>query len=154
MTAETNTESQARSETIKMELTEFLKDASFGDPKHQAFCDWCLEDGLQVEINKQIERMTGKAALREESELRILEYRTALLNHEIDQKKSRLPGYEHAYWTIYGSFEGLYSALHNEGRNKYPNDSAAADQYADENCDRAEYDVLPDRIKGEPKATP
>jgi hypothetical protein len=148
MTEAPNSESQAKSENIKMELRELLKDASFGDPKYQAFHDWCLRDGLEGERNLDISLSQSDPSPSRESSLRITELRKALLDHEIDQKKGSLPGYEHAYWTFVGSFENLYSALSDEGRKLYPDDPSAVSQYANENCDRAEYEVLPDSLKG------
>jgi len=148
MTVETITESRARSENIKMGLKEFLKDASFGDPKYQAFHDWCLQDGLEGELNLDISLLQSDPSPSRESSLRITELRKALLDHEIDQKKGSLPGYEHAYWTFVGTFENLYSALSDEGKKLYPDDPSAISQYANENCDRAEYEVLPDSLKG------
>jgi len=148
MTEAPNTESQAKSENIKMGLKEFLKDSSFGDPKYQAFHDWCLRDDLEGSLYKNIELIKADPSPERESDLRIVEYRMALLNHEIDQKKGKLPGYEHAYWTFVGSFENLCSALSNEGRKLHPDDPSAVSQYVNENCDRAENEVLPDSLKG------
>jgi len=154
MTVETNTESQARSEKIKMGLKEFLKDAAFGDAKYQAFFDCGLQDELEDDLSTRLGFIKDNPSPIIGSALRILESRKALIDHEIEQKKIMLPGYEDAYWTVYGAVEKLYSALHDEGEDKYPNNPAAADLYVYEEWDHFKHNALPDLSKGEPKVTP
>jgi hypothetical protein len=61
------------------------------------------------------------------SSLRINEYRIALIEHEIEQKNMKTPGYFQAYTTVLEFFSQLDYSLRKEAEAKYPDNEKEID---------------------------
>lgn len=132
MPAERRSEPVSNSENTKQSLIEFMQGAFFGDVRYQAFFDWRANSELDGDISRITQEIKrGVTDPGTESRLRIMEFRKALLEHEIGQKEMTMPGYNATYTTIWGAFDSLGGQLHSEAEEKYPNNEEAIHQYVD-----------------------
>jgi hypothetical protein len=116
------------SEKIQLQLSEYLKDASVGDAKYQAFSDLYYKNVLIDDLEKTVKQI-------KENPYQMVESRTiqtsgmlfVLLDHEIDQKKTSIPGYYEAYLDLHNGFEKLHDSLFQEMRKNPANDRSTID---------------------------
>jgi hypothetical protein len=126
-----NGEGLSESEQFKLELREYLQDASVGDPKYQAFFDHFSLDELTERLDKVTTEKRLILGQSKTSSLRIIEARIALQEHAIEQKKIQIPGYQDAEIMVWGKFDELAGIVRREAKAKYPKDKNAVDAYAD-----------------------
>ena len=121
------------SEGLKKDLKDFLGDATFGSAKYQGFMDCLNESELNDRKVDLIKGLRGESVSADrkylKSELRIVEKRIALIEHEIEQKCQKLSGYFESYYTVWGIFDELGSVLHKEAREIYPGNEEEVDIY-------------------------
>ena len=121
------------SKEIKNDLLDYLRGSAVNTAKYQAFLDYKSESELNTTLGELIERINTRSFdlqwYEDDSQLRITEHKIAYLEHAIDQKKMKEPGYEEAYLTIWGNFNELEQVLCEEGRRKYPDSDEEIDIY-------------------------
>lgn len=95
------------------DLIEFAEKAEFGSHQYQALSDYFDQQQLLGVYDKQLmlAEHTGNDELNTEvkavSRLRITEMQIALLDHQISQKKSAVPGYDRSFRFIESVFDRL-----------------------------------------------
>lgn len=124
---EDETPAAETSESLTNQLIELVEETEFGKPSYQAISDYFdlseLRDKRGVNlINLEAENHPKRK--REESQLRIHEARIALLEHQIDQNKSQLPGYARSFSRIDVRFKDLQtlSGIEADGKSKDPHE--------------------------------
>jgi hypothetical protein len=98
-----------KSDEILKELYGRLEEAPIGSPLYLAASDYLRERILIVD-NRKIRNSIGKEedlviSERLKSKLRINEYETALLSHQMHNRRSSMFGYESSYWCVLNSAE-------------------------------------------------
>jgi hypothetical protein len=99
-------------EEIGQDIVGYAEKAEFGTPEFQALSDYFDKENLLNTYNMQI-RMAEHPDAHEVSEIkiesimRVSEMQIALLEHQINQKKSVVPGYDRAMQYIEWGFDQL-----------------------------------------------
>jgi len=117
-----------RSEQIRQELLDYLKDVDFGTPKYQACCDY-LDYEYQMNSWRREVKVAADSSgsdpeerLFYESQMRIREIHIALLEREIEKNRTRILGYSDAYAHIWLTFDDLGDIVYEETKAIYPNE--------------------------------
>src|SRR5688572_5138375 len=84
-------------EQLGQQLLEFVGKAEFGTVQFRAVSDYLDLRGYYGLRNWNIDSSTGKSEAERASDISICEMKIALLEHQIDQNKSQLPGYSGSY---------------------------------------------------------
>jgi hypothetical protein len=118
--------------------------------KYQAFLDYKCECDLNTALGEVIERLNREPDSllwrMEDSQLRITERRIAYQEHDIEQKKMKIPDYEEAYTTIWCNFDELGKVLCEEGKRKHPRCDADIDEYIDKKWCEVMEDIKMDLL--------
>ncbi len=105
------------SSEIKQELLGYLKDAEFGTPKFLALADWLNLQKSEDWLHQCREEIASQKSLDvfRESQMRVEEYKVALLELKIQDRRSTLPGYAAAYSHINIRASDFWTTLDGEG---------------------------------------
>lgn len=130
----------SESEQLAQELMDYFKECKFGDVKYQAY--WDLKNIEELGYDAyDLAKKGNKRDSIEESKLRYLENRKALLDQSIEQKKITVPGYWSAYIGIWGRFEDYGVTLNRESEKLNISEDARRDWFKDR------YDDTEDKIE-------
>jgi len=125
----------SESQRYVQELKDYLKDKDVGTVKFQAFSDFYNLQSLGRSRDKATEQKTENTdverAIRHESSLRITEFRIALLEHEMEQKKMSIPGYGTALYKIFDLHETIADGVFQTAADEYPGDEKSIENYGD-----------------------
>jgi len=135
MSPEAHQDTPETTEQVKKQIVDLVEMSSFGSSEYQAMSDYIelqtLYESSRYE-SKWILSPRGEAPkLVKEREARITDFRIALLNQQIYQSESRIPGYGKAYDKIVSLFEShLPNAITREAEIRYPNDKEMQERHA------------------------
>src|SRR5687768_15525984 len=108
-------------EQLGQRLIELVVQTEFGTAQFQAVSDYLDLQSIRRLRDEHISELAGKTELRaiEESDLRIYEMKIAFLERQIEQNKSRLPGYSHTYLRVETGFTDLQTVSGLEAEQKF-----------------------------------
>src|SRR5688572_12048624 len=107
--AERNTQQPESAEELGQKLLEFVGKAEFGTVEFRAISDYLDMRGYYGLRKWNIDGLAGKSEAERASDIRICEMKIALLEHQIDQNKSQLPGYSGIYQHMETALENIDS---------------------------------------------
>jgi hypothetical protein len=109
---------------IKEEFRSHLHSIEFGSSDYLAFCDfYALEQQkyiCRIEVRNLMREMNPEEKLFAESQLRITETRIAILETEVDGKKTRDIEYSGAYKYVEHAMEELRDAISSDLASNFP----------------------------------
>jgi hypothetical protein len=109
--AERDTPQTETAEQLGQLLLEFVDKAEFGTAHFRAVSDYFDLQALYDYRKSYVEILEGdlRNKVHAESTLRVHETKIALLEHQIEQNKSQLPGYSGAYQHMETALEDIHS---------------------------------------------
>lgn len=137
-------------EVMKQELLDYLADAEFGSAKNMAMRDYHSLERKRTSYRHSLEhykkslklwKKDVESKLSLESNLRIEEFEFALMEHQIENRKSTVKGYDYAFAHIGITFSDLYGPCKREAEAKYDTEERI-DRYADELYDQIMVDAM------------
>jgi hypothetical protein len=136
--AERNTPKPETAEQLGQQLLEFVDQTEFGRATFKAVSDYLELRSLYAMRNHGLGSITEDGVTRttKESDMRIGEMRIALLEHQIGQNKSRLPGYSGGYQHLETAFDDIYSLAMVEAEHQYT-DVSKQEAYTLQMCNTA-----------------
>ncbi len=116
-------------------IQQYVEAAPFGSAEYQAISDYIeLQTLYQRSRNEDGRILSSKdeaARLSKQREANITDFQIALLNHQISQSESRVPGYGKAYIKMVSFFESeLADAVNREAVIQFPGGWDAQEKFS------------------------
>ena len=106
-------------EQLGQQLLEFVDKSEFGTVQFRAISDYLDLRGYYALRNWNVESLARKSEAEIASDIRVNEMKIALLEHQIEQNKSQLPGYSGAYRHMETALEDIDSLAKVEAEQKH-----------------------------------
>jgi hypothetical protein len=108
-------------EQLGQQLLELVDKTEFGTPEFRAVSDYLNLRALYGNREWNMNRLVGESGskVERESDIRVDEMKIALLENQIEQNKSQLPGYSGAYQHMETALEAIDSLAMVEAEKKY-----------------------------------
>ena len=112
-------------------LIEFVEKTEFGTSEYQAVGDYFDLQGLYTHWSTELDNAKTNEAdrLYWESRVRMSETKIALLEHQVNQNKSRVQGYARAYLHMSAGFEDLATVAGIEAKKMFPEEEKQQSSY-------------------------
>ena len=136
--AERDTSQPETAEKLGQQLLEFVDKTEFGTAQFGAVSDYLDLRTLHSLRELDVDALSGnnENKTKRESDIRIYELKIALLEHQIEQNKSSIPGYSWSYQHVETAFEDVFSLALVESEKMHP-DIQEQESYARQICDVA-----------------
>ena len=123
-------------EQFGQKILKFVEGTEFGTPQYEAVSDFLdlnrLKESLKTSIrNSHSNNEDPERRSYWESQARITELEIALLNHQADQRQSRVKGYQAAFVRFGIGLEELQSITRKEADEKIPENKQEQINYQD-----------------------